>query len=280
MKTKLSVIAGIYFPPEVCFRSFLDSCLNQDMNNIEFIFILDHPNDVLSRQILNEYKSQLDNNKNRFVIVENSENLGVINTYLKGCDLSNSDILIIVDSDDFFDPDLLSTMYTYFVTNNLVFLRPTILAAYLGELDLLCFSHHPGDTGIMFKKETLNSKEYLEFKKHINDVAILDMYPDKDTILPLEFGSFYYYTITNRSATSSFVLQDDLDIPKSKDYDWHKQGVIDSIKDYLSNVTSSKVNFEEYSLEELKDLAKKYLDFDNFLENTFSYSELIKIIKP
>ena len=278
MKSKLSVIAGIYFPPEVCFRKFLDSCLNQDMDDIEFIFILDHPDDILSRQILNEYKLQLDNNKNKFIIVENSENLGVIDTYLKGCDLANSDTLIIVDSDDFFDPDLLSVMYNYFITNNLVFLRPTILAAYLGELDLLCFSHHPGDTGIMFKKEILSLDKYSDFKNHINDIAIACMHDDEDIILPLEFGSFYYYTITNHSATSSFILQDRVNIPKSKDYELYKQGVIECIKEYFDEV-GCKINFEEYSLEELKNIAKNYNDFDNFLDNSFSYQELTDIIE-
>ena len=279
MSYKLSIIAGIYFPPEVCFRKFLDSCLKQDMSDIEFIFLLDHPEDKISRKILNEYKIQLDNNKNDFVIVENEKNLGVIDTYLKGCDLANSDILMIVDSDDFFDSDLLSKMYNYFINKNLIFLRPTILAGYLGKLDMLCFSHHPGDTGIMFKKEILDLDEYSDFKNHINDVAIPYMYEDKDVCLPLEFGSFYYYTITDRSATSSFILQDDaVDIPKPKDYILHKQNVINSIKDYFSDIVNYEINPEDYSLEELENLIKQHLDLDNFLPNNFSYEELTKLI--
>ncbi|MBR2247626.1 MAG: glycosyltransferase [Bacilli bacterium] len=278
MKYKLSVIAGIYFPPEVCFRKFLDSCLNQDMYNIEFIFLLDHPEDKNSRKVLDEYKIQLDNNKNTFVVIENEKNLGVIDTYLKGCDLANSDTLMIVDSDDFFDLDLLSKMYNYFINKNLVFLRPTILAGYLGKLDMLCFSYHPGDTGIMFKKEILNLDEYSDFKNHINDIAIPYMYEDKDVCLPLEFGSFYYYTITDRSATSSFILQNNKDIPKPKDYDLHKQNVINSIKDYFSEVINYEINPEDYSLEELEDLIKQHLDLDNFLPNNLSYKELTELI--
>ena len=61
-KPKLSIIAGIYFPPEICFRRFLDACLDQDLDNIEFVFLLDSPEDIKSRDILNEYKLLFDNN--------------------------------------------------------------------------------------------------------------------------------------------------------------------------------------------------------------------------
>lgn len=276
MSYKLSVVAGIYFPLEICFKKFLDSCLNQEIDNTEFIFLLDHPGDKLSRQILAEYKERLDNNKNSFVIIENEKNLGVVDTYLKGCSLANSDIIMIVDSDDFFDSDLLSKMYDYFIINNKAFLRPAILAGYLGELDALCFAYHPGDTGIMFKKEILNQDKYSDFRKHINDIAIPNMYKEEDARLPLEFGSFYYYTITNASATSSFILQNSRDIPKSKDYNLYKEGVIKSIKNYFNKITN-EIDLEKYSLEELRELVKNYVDFDNFLENDFSYEELAKI---
>ena len=51
---KLSVIAGIYFPPEDCFRRFLDACLDQTLDDVEFIFLLDSPEDIKSRNILKQ----------------------------------------------------------------------------------------------------------------------------------------------------------------------------------------------------------------------------------
>lgn len=99
----------------------------------------------------------------------------------------------------------------------------------------------------------------------------------KVDVLPLDIGSFYYYTITNRSATSSFILQDNGEIPKSKDYEYYKDGVIRFIETFLSNTTNQKIKFEDYTLDELKEIAKKYLDVDNLLENNLSYKELKEI---
>lgn len=276
-KVKLSIIAGIYFPPEICFRRFLDACLNQTIDNVEFIFLLDSPEDQKSREILKEYASLFDNNKNQFVIIENEKNLGVIDTYLKGCNLSKSENILIIDSDDFFDNDWVFQMYDYFTVNDLDFLGPKILMSYVGELDVfyaLNNNDDPDDTGIMFKKKILD--EYLTFRDYINymSIKVISKSSYKTDILPLSCCSFYYYTITNRSATSSFILQDNGEIPKSKDYDYYKQGVINFIETFFTNKTKQEIKFEDYSLEELKDMAKKHLDLDNLLENNLSYEDL------
>lgn len=276
-KPKLSIVAGIYFPLEICFRRFLDACLSQTKKDVEFIFLLDSPEDNQSRNILEEYKDLLDD---RFVIVENEKNLGVVDTYLKGCELSKSDYVMIVDSDDFFDNDLIEKMYDYFMEHGLDFLGPRILMSYLGELDVfyaLNNNDDPTDTGIMFRKKILG--EYEEFRKYINYTLIdtIKKTNYKVDVLPLDFESFYYYTVTNRSATSSFILQDNGEVPKSKDYQYYKDGVIRFIETFLSNTTNKKIKFEDYTLDELKDMAKKYLDLDNLLENDLTCEELKKI---
>ena len=242
-KPKLSIVAGIYFPLEICFRRFLDACLNQTKKDVEFIFLLDSPEDSQSRNILEEYKDLLDD---RFVIVENEKNLGVVDTYLKGCELSKSDYVMIVDSDDFFDNDLIEKMYDYFIEHGLDFLGPRILMSYLGELDIfyaLNNNDDADDTGIMFRKKILD--EYEDFRKHINYTLIETIMKTdyKVDVLPLDAGSFYYYTITNRSATSSFILQDNGEIPKSKDYNYYKSGVIRFIETFLSNTMNKEIKF-------------------------------------
>jgi glycosyltransferase involved in cell wall biosynthesis len=274
----VSIVAGIYFPPELCFRRFLDACLNQTLTNLEFILILDSPLDKQSREILKEYTDKFEENKNSFRIIENPTNLGVVDTYIKGCELAESDILLIVDSDDFFDNDLISQMYTYFIDMQLDFLAPRILMSYLGELDVfyaLNNNDDPDDTGIMFKKELLNTCS--DFARYINYTSIKTLKQNtlyKVDTLPLYLGSFYYYTITNRSATSSFILQDTQDIPKSREYDEYKQGVINFIETFFSNTLGKKIKFTDYSIPELKTLAMQYLDVDNCLKNDFTYEEL------
>ena len=277
---KLSVIAGIYFPPEDCFRRFLDACLDQTLDGIEFIFLLDSPEDIKSRNILKDYKDRIGINKNVFIIVENEKNLGVVDTYLKGCELANGENIMIVDSDDFFDNNLIECMYNYFINNKLDFLGPRILMSYLGELDIfyaLNNNDDADDTGIMFRKKILD--EYEDFRKHINYTLIETIMKTdyKVDVLPLDAGSFYYYTITNRSATSSFILQDNGEIPKSKDYNYYKSGVIRFIETFLSNTMNKEIKFENYTLDELKDMAKKCLDLDNFLDNNLTYEDLKKL---
>ena len=278
MHPTVSIVAGIYFPPELCFRRFLDACLNQTLTNLEFILILDSPLDKQSREILKEYTDKFEENKNHFRIIENPTNLGVVDTYIKGCELAESDILLIVDSDDFFDNDLISQMYTYFIDMQLDFLAPRILMSYLGELDVfyaLNNNDDPDDTGIMFKKELLSTCP--DFARYINYTSIKTLKQNSlyrvDT-LPLYLGSFYYYTITNRSATSCFILQDTQDIPKSREYDEYKQGVINFIETFFSNTLGKKIKFTDYSIPELKTLAMQYLDVDNYLKNDFTYEEL------
>ena len=195
MSYKLSVIAGIYFPLEICLRRFLDACINQKLDNVEFIFLLDSPKDEKSRHILDEYKKLFSKNKNTFIIVENEKNLGVVDTYIKGCDLSQSENILIVDSDDFFDDDLILNMYNYFIEKDLDFLGPRILMSYIGELDVfyaLNSNDDPNDTGIMFKKKILNN--YSDFRKYINYTPITTIAKTnyKTEILPLDFGSFCY----------------------------------------------------------------------------------------
>ena len=276
-KPKLSVIAGIYFPPDICFRRFLDACLNQTITNVEFIFLLDSPQDIQSRNILKEYEHKFKANHNIFIVVSNNTNLGVVNTYLKGCKLSHSDNILIVDSDDFFDDDLIEKMYNHFIAQKLDFLAPRILMSYLGELDVfyaLNNNDDPTDTGIMFRKHILD--EYEEFKKYINYTLISTIQKThyKVDILPLDLGCFYYYTITNRSATSSFILQDKGEVPKSKEYELYKSGVIRFIETFLSNTMNKTIKFEDYTLDELKEMAKIFLDVDNFLDNNLTYEEL------
>ena len=129
----------------------------------------------------------------------------------------------------------------------------------------------------MFRKQILD--EYEDFRKYINYTQITKIMETnyKVGVLPLDYGSFYFYTITNRSATSSFILQDNGDIPKSKDYEQYKQGVINFIEIFLSNATKQKIKFEDYTLDELKEIAKKYLDLDNLLNNNLSYEDLKEI---
>lgn len=275
-KPKVSVVAGIYYPPEICFRRFLDACLNQTIDNIEFIFLLDSPEDIKSRNILKEYKDLINNNKNTFKIIENEKNLDVVKTYIKGCKLSNSDNILIVDSDDFFDDDWIFQMYNCFINKNLDFLGPKILIGYVGKLDIfyaLYDNDDPDDTGIMFKKEILN--EYSLFKKYINYLSIRDIAKSdyKVSVLPLNIGSFYYYTVTDRSATSSFILQEN-ESPKSKEYNFYKKMAIKYIENYLSKFMNKKINFNKYSLEELKTMAIKYINLDNLLDNDLTHEDL------
>lgn len=277
MSYKISIVAGIYFTPELSFKRFLDACLDQTLDNLEFIFLLDSPNDVKSRQILREYEDKFNNNKNNFIIIENDKNLGVVNTYNKGINLSNGDYIVIVDTDDFFDNNWLECMYNYMISHkDIEILAPRIIIGYLGKFDILYSilgNDNPDDTGLMFTKETLN--KYKD-KFQVNITSYQGFYAKAEK-LPLSYGSFYYYVRTNENATSSNKFLDNYNKEKNVEFDLYSKIVKNEIKEALKDFTSLNININSCSKEQLIKIAKPYSNLDNSGFNDFSYEELKKI---
>lgn len=102
---KISVIMPAY-NSENYIRNCLDSLLAQSFNDFEMIIVNDGSTDKTS-SVLNEYQKK---NPNKITII-NKENGGQSSARNLGLKKSNSEYVIFLDSDDYFEKDLLSDLY-------------------------------------------------------------------------------------------------------------------------------------------------------------------------
>lgn len=108
---KVSVIIPVY-NAEKYLKDCLDSVLNQSLKEIEIICVDDGSTDS-SLEILREYKQ-----KDNRVIVLQQENAGAGIARNKGLKIANGEYLSFLDSDDFFDNQMLKKSYCEAVKYN------------------------------------------------------------------------------------------------------------------------------------------------------------------
>ena len=112
---KVTIITPIY-NAELFIERCVKSLFNQDLDNIEYIFI----NDYSSDNSLKILKSLIENSprKKDVKLLENKENLGVAKTRKKGMLEATGDFVIQIDADDWIDANMISTLYNKAIENN------------------------------------------------------------------------------------------------------------------------------------------------------------------
>jgi glycosyltransferase involved in cell wall biosynthesis len=103
-KNKISVIMSVYNTPFVLVKRAIDSVLNQDFTDFEFIIIDDGSNNDTHAQILNYAIENED--KITYLRHKNCSQSESIN---KGILISNSEFITVIDADDEYKPNHLST---------------------------------------------------------------------------------------------------------------------------------------------------------------------------
>ena len=111
MNDKISVIVPVY-NTEKYMEKCLDSIINQSYDNLEIIIINDGSTDN-SGMICDKYKSRDDR-----IIVIHQENQGLSIARNNGLDIATGDYIGFVDSDDWIESDMFSTLYTGIVKND------------------------------------------------------------------------------------------------------------------------------------------------------------------
>ena len=109
--TKFSIVIPAY-NAEKSIRKCLDSILAQTFSDFEIVVINDGSKDS-TLAILREYLK-----KTRKLRVYSFENSGVSITRQRGINLSNGEYIILVDSDDTINPDLLEKLYIAICEHN------------------------------------------------------------------------------------------------------------------------------------------------------------------
>ena len=105
---KVTIITPIY-KAEKFIERCAKSLLNQDFNSIEYIFINDATPDD-SFKILKKIVDQCDR-KGDIKLLENEYNLGVAKTRKKGMLEASGEYVIQIDSDDWIESNMISTLY-------------------------------------------------------------------------------------------------------------------------------------------------------------------------
>ena len=116
-KIKVSVIVPVY-NMERHLRRCLDSLLAQSLDDIEIICVDDGSTDS-SREILSEYAQK--DERFEFIAQENRSAGAARNTGMKK---ASGEYLIFLDSDDFFDKDLLKKTYEKAKQDNIICIPP------------------------------------------------------------------------------------------------------------------------------------------------------------
>jgi glycosyltransferase involved in cell wall biosynthesis len=114
-KNKISVIMSVYNTPFVLVKRAIDSVLNQDFTNFEFIIIDDGSNNDTHTQILNyaiEHEDVITYLRHKNCSQSESINKGIL--------ISNSEFITVIDADDEYKPNHLSTCLSEMKTHDLI----------------------------------------------------------------------------------------------------------------------------------------------------------------
>jgi len=273
---KISVITGIYHPNEHLFRKFLHSCLNQTLEGIQFVMLFDDPEDIESRKIVEEYKEEMDNNKNTFTIIENERNLGIFLTQTEGVKNATGEYIVFFDNDDFFDSEYLEVMYKYAKEFDANVIKGYVLTHYFGDIDLnftfICKHEkifNEDDWLYMYKRNFFI--KYFNYSSMYTSDTALDRKIDgkwieKEIILQIPFyeGVFYHYirhcdnTSFIPSTESEVNTEDNEDqerIYRRFAYDVEEVfGKVDNVKKAIQNELKLDTKPNNYNFDQLKGL--------------------------
>lgn len=111
---KISIIMATYKENETFLRQSIESILNQTETDFEFIIVLDNPQNVLHKKIINDY-SNLDSRIN-FLI--NNENQGLTKSLNRALSLVSGEFIARMDADDISLEDRLEYELNYLLENN------------------------------------------------------------------------------------------------------------------------------------------------------------------
>lgn len=143
---KISVIVPVY-RCEKYIRKCIESILEQEYNNFELLLVLDGISDT-SNVICYEYQQ-----KDPRVSVIEKENEGVSSARNKGIDEATGDWIAFVDSDDWLDPNYLSTLLSV-ASNN--------------KVDIAICSYF-----VEYENKSI-PESFFKFNKHLFDKSEID----------------------------------------------------------------------------------------------------------
>lgn len=127
MSELVSVIMSVYNEEERWLRKSIESILNQTYDNIQFIIVLDNPENQKVLQILEEYAEK----DSRIDLLKNEENIGLVNSLNKALTAVKGKYAARMDADDISYPDRLEKELKFLKEKNADFVMASI--SYIDE---------------------------------------------------------------------------------------------------------------------------------------------------
>ncbi|MBL4936350.1 glycosyltransferase [Clostridium sp. YIM B02515] len=109
----ISIVMSCYNEKEEWLKEAIESILNQTYNNIEFIIILDNPENKILENIILDYCSK----DSRIVYSANEKNLGLVGSLNKAMNISRGQYIARMDADDFSYPDRIEEQLNFMLNN-------------------------------------------------------------------------------------------------------------------------------------------------------------------
>ena len=110
----ISVIMSTYKEDERLLRESIESILNQTYRDIEYIIILDYPDNDVHKSVIEEYA--LKDDRIHFYI--NEKNMGLTDSLNRGLSLCHGEYIARMDADDISLPDRLERQMKYLEKNH------------------------------------------------------------------------------------------------------------------------------------------------------------------
>lgn len=96
---RVSVVMSTYNEKLKYLELSIKSILNQSYSNIEFIIVLDNPDNKDIRDCINNYRCM----DNRIIVIENKKNLGLVKSLNLALEIATGEYIIRMDADDISD---------------------------------------------------------------------------------------------------------------------------------------------------------------------------------
>lgn len=109
-KSMISVIMSTYNESPDYLEASIDSILNQTYTNLEFIIVIDNPQNEEIEKILNSYKSK----DNRIKIIKNKKNIGLVRSLNRALEVCKGEYIARMDADDISELDRLEIQMNLF----------------------------------------------------------------------------------------------------------------------------------------------------------------------
>lgn len=110
----ISVIMSTYKEDERLLRESIESILNQTYRDFEYIIILDYPDNVVHKSVIEEYALKDD----RIHFYVNEKNMGLTDSLNRGLSLCHGEYIARMDADDISLPDRLERQMKYLEKNH------------------------------------------------------------------------------------------------------------------------------------------------------------------